>query len=77
MLDADNVLQQTTFYGDSTADAQEYAEGLFHDLMGGFIAVVETQDVGVPADDVLMGWAEASAADPETVEEMRVPGVNG
>ena len=76
MLDADNVLQQTTFYGESTADAQEYAEGLFHDLIGGFIAIVETGDVGVPDDDVLLGWAEAST--PEVIEEMRSPGnVNG
>ena len=77
MRDAESVIQQTTYYGDSTADAEAYGQALFGELSGGYIEVIETGDVGVPDDDVLREWAEMSNTTPEAIEEMRVPGVNG
>ncbi len=73
----DNVLDSTTFYGESRADAEQYATALFKSLEGGVIQVDETGDPGVPDDDVLREWAAEGTLSPAAVEAMRVPGVNG
>ena len=73
----DNVLGSTTFYGETRQDAETYATALFKNLEGGIVQVDETQDVGVPGDEVLREWAAEGTLSPTEVEAMRVPGVNG
>ena len=72
--DGDQLLGNTTYYGDSTQDALAYGESLFSDLRGGIVGVFELAAADtVPDDSVLRECAEAQS--PEVLEEMRVPGV--
>ena len=76
IVGGDQLLGNTTYHGDSTADALAYGESLFDELEDGIVEVFELpQAYTVPDDKVLGEWAEAQSTSPEVVEAMRVPGV--